>query len=64
GKFAVFRYQGAYESFYPVYDYIYNICLFEHQWELRDEPALEWYVRSPPFYKPDQYITDFYLPIQ
>ncbi|MBV6655865.1 MAG: AraC family transcriptional regulator [Mameliella sp.] len=64
GKFAVFRYKGAYESFYPVYDYIYNICLFEHQWELRDEPALEWYVRSPPFYKPDQYITDFYLPIQ
>ena len=25
GKFAVFRYKGPYETFYPVYDYIYNM---------------------------------------
>jgi AraC family transcriptional regulator len=64
GKYAVFRYRGAYENFYEVYDYIYNICLFENKWELADCPALEWYVKSPPFYKPHQYETDFYLPIQ
>lgn len=63
GKYAVFRYRGAYNNFYEVYDYIYNICLFENKWELSDRPALEWYVKSPPFYKPDQYETDFYLPI-
>ncbi|MEN1783851.1 MAG: GyrI-like domain-containing protein [Bacteroidota bacterium] len=63
GKFAVFRYKGSYDSFYPVYDYIYNVCLFEQKWKLRDEPALEWYVKSPPFYKPENLITDFYLPI-
>ena len=63
GKFAVFRYKGSYDSFYPVYDYIYNICLFEQKWELRDEPALEWYIKSPPFYKPENFVTDFYLPI-
>lgn len=63
GKFAVFRYKGPYETFYPVYDYIYNICLFENKWELRDEPALEWYIKSPPFNKPENYVTDFYLPI-
>ena len=28
GKFAVYTYKGAYENFYPVYDYIYNVCLF------------------------------------
>jgi len=63
GKFAVFRYKGPYDNFYPVYDYIYNICLFRYQWELRDEPALEWYIKSPPFHKPKDLVTDFYLPI-
>ncbi|OJJ17029.1 hypothetical protein BKI52_30395 [marine bacterium AO1-C] len=63
GKFAVFRYQGAFETFYPVYDYIYNVCLFEYKWELRDEPALEWYYSPQPFYGSQQLVTDFYLPI-
>ncbi len=63
GKFAVFRYTGPYDSFYPVYDYIYSICLFENKWTLRDEPALEWYIKSPPFTKPEYLVTDFYLPI-
>lgn len=64
GKFAIFRYKGAYENFYSVYDFIYNICLFEKGWELSDKPALEWYIKSPPFYKPENYITDFYVPIK
>ena len=64
GKFAVFRYKGAYENFYTVYDYIYNVCVFKMGWELEDKPALEWYIKSPPFTKPENYITDFYLPIK
>jgi AraC family transcriptional regulator len=64
GKFAVFTYKGSYNGFYPVYDYIYNMCLFEHKYELADKPALEWYVKSPPFYKPENFVTDFYVPIK
>jgi len=64
GKFAVFTYKGPYEGFYPVYDYIYNICLFEQNFDLADKPALEWYVKSPPFYKPENLVTDFYIPIK
>lgn len=64
GKFAIFRYKGAYENFYTVYDYIYNVCLFEKGWELADKPALEWYIKSPPFYKPENYLTDFCVPIK
>ena len=64
GKFAIFRYKGSYENFYSVYDYIYNVCLFEKGWELADKPALEWYIKSPPFYKPENYVTDFYVPIK
>jgi AraC family transcriptional regulator len=63
GKFAVFTYKGAYEGFYPVYDYIYNACIFENKFELADKPALEWYIKSPPFNKPKNFITDFYVPI-
>jgi AraC family transcriptional regulator len=64
GKFAVFRYQGTYENFYTVYDYIYNFCLFEKDWELADKPALEWYIKPPPFYRPENYVTDFCVPIK
>ncbi len=64
GKFAVFTYKGAYEGFYPVYDYIYNVCLFEYKLELEDEPAFEWYIKTPPFNKPENYVTDFYVPIK
>lgn len=63
GKFAVFRYTGPYETIYSVYDYIYNVCLFQYGWELRDEVTFEWYINSPPKYTPDQLVTDFYLPI-
>ena len=64
GKFGIFRYKGAYENFYTVYDYIYNVCLFEKGWELADKPAIEWYIKSPPFYKPENYLTDFCVPIK
>lgn len=64
GKFAVFTYKGAYEGFYPVYDYIYNVCLFDNKFDLADKPALEWYIKSPPFHKPENFLTDFYLPIK
>lgn len=63
GKFAMFRYKGPYETFYSVYDYIYNVCVFEKSWELADKPAIEWYIKSPPFYKPKNYVTDFYVPL-
>jgi AraC family transcriptional regulator len=63
GKYAVFRYKGAYDNFYEVYDYIYALCLLKFGYPLRNEPALEWYIKSPPFYKPENYVTDFYVPI-
>ena len=64
GKFAVFTYKGAYDGFYPVYDYIYNVCLFDNKFDLADKPALEWYIKSPPFNKPKNFVTDFYVPIK
>jgi AraC family transcriptional regulator len=64
GKYAVFRYQGAYDDFYTIYDYIYSVCLNEFGFRLRNEPTLEWYIKFPPFYQPKNYLTDFYVPIE
>jgi AraC family transcriptional regulator len=64
GKYAVFRYKGAYDDFYTIYDYVYSVCLTEFNFRLRNEPTLEWYIKSPPFYKPENYLTDFYVPIE
>jgi AraC family transcriptional regulator len=64
GKFAVFTYKGPYDDFYTVYDYIYNVCLFNKKFELADKPSLEWYIKSPPFYKPQNFVTDFYVPVK
>jgi AraC family transcriptional regulator len=64
GKYAIFRYKGRYDNFYVVYDYIYSVCLLEFGYCLRNEPALEWYIKSPPFYKPENYLTEFYVPIE
>lgn len=63
GKFAVFRYKGPYNKLYAIYDFIYHKCIFEYHWELRDEPTLEWYIKSPPLYKTEQLETAIYLPI-
>jgi AraC family transcriptional regulator len=64
GKFAVFTYIGPYEEFNLVYDYIYNVCLFDYQFNLDDKPAIEWYIKSTPVHIPENFVTDFYVPIK
>lgn len=63
-NYVVFRYRGRYDNFYEVYDHIYRKCIFDLKLHLADSPALEWYIKSPPFYKPEEYVTDFYIPIK
>ena len=64
GRFAVFRFKGPYEEFYDVYDYLYHECIYEYDWDLDEKPALEWYVKGPPFTKPEEYVTEFFIPIK
>lgn len=64
GRFAVFRFKGPYEEFYDVYDYLYHECIYEFDWGLDEKPALEWYVKGPPFNKPEEYVTEFFIPIK
>ncbi len=64
GKFAVFLYQGSYEYFANVYDYIFNDWLLNNDYELRDEVAREKYISNPERVEPHKLKTEFYLPIK
>lgn len=63
GAYAVYRFKGPYDVFFEVYDAVYAHCLLQLKKDLRNEPALEWYIQSPPFYQPPHYLTDFYVPV-
>jgi len=63
GKFAVFSYEGSYSALDKVYDDIYYKAINYYNWELRDEPLLEWYMKRPSANKPEQALTNIYLPI-
>lgn len=64
GKFAVFLYQGSYEFFADVYNYIFNEWLLNNEYELRDEAVREKYISNPERVEPHKLKTEFYVPIK
>ncbi|MDO5970992.1 AraC family transcriptional regulator [Flavivirga aquimarina] len=64
GKFATFLYQGNYECFSDVYDYIFNEWLLNNDYELRDEVVREKYISNPERVEPHKLKTEFYIPIK
>lgn len=64
GKFAVFRYKGQYEKFDDVYMEIYNVWFPNSGYELRNVPSFEKYLTNPEKVKPENNITEIYIPIE
>jgi AraC family transcriptional regulator len=64
GKYAVFRYKGAYERLWELYEKIYGDWLLSVNYKLRDVPFMEKYVKYSPKTKPENLITDIYIPIE
>ncbi|AUP81207.1 AraC family transcriptional regulator [Flavivirga eckloniae] len=64
GKFAVFLYQGSYDFFADVYNYIFNEWLLNNEYELRDETVREKYISNPERVEPHKLKTEFYIPIK
>jgi AraC family transcriptional regulator len=64
GKYAVFKYKGAYQKIGEAYHYIYTHWLLNSTFQLADEPAFEMYLNSPNKEKPENLLTDIYIPIQ
>jgi AraC family transcriptional regulator len=63
GKYAVFTYQGSYQSLGTVYDMIYNNWLPESGHELRNVPCYEKYVNNPEKTETSKLKTEIYIPI-
>jgi AraC family transcriptional regulator len=64
GKYAVFRYKGPYERLWELYDKIYGDWLLSADYKLRDVPAIEKYINYSPKTKPDDLLTEIYIPIE
>ncbi|MFC0604418.1 AraC family transcriptional regulator [Winogradskyella pulchriflava] len=64
GKFAVFLYQGSYQYFAQVYDYMFNEWLINTDYELRDAPCREKYISDARRVAEEKLKTEFYLPIK
>jgi AraC family transcriptional regulator len=64
GKFAKFRHVGPYDYLSEVYSIIFAEWLPKSGYELRFVPNWEVYVNAPEQTKPEDLITDIYIPIQ
>jgi AraC family transcriptional regulator len=62
GKYAVFNFKGSYDYFDAVYDAIYNNWLPESNFQLRDIPSFEKFVKHSK--NPDKNKTEVYIPIE
>lgn len=63
GKYAIFTYTGSYEDLGSVYDTIYGKWLPASGYEVADMPCFEKYVNNPANTKPEDLITEIYIPI-
>lgn len=64
GRYAVFTYKGSYEHLQAVYDTIYARYLPEMECTLRDEASAERYLNDPCTTKPEDLLTEIYIPVE
>lgn len=63
-KCMVFRYKGPYEQLWDIYDYIYKDWIIKTDHTLRDLPTFEKYLNFSPQTKPENLLTEIYIPIE
>lgn len=64
GRYAVFTYKGSYEHLQSVYDTIYGKFIPEMECTLRDESSAERYLNDPCVTKPEDLLTEIYIPVE
>ncbi len=65
GKYLVFRYKGPYEKLWDLYEVLYrDYLLATDLYRLRDEPIMERYVKYSAATRPENLVTDIYIPIE
>lgn len=64
GKYAIFVHKGPYKNLQQTYDRIYNQWLVDSRSQLRDVPGFEKYLNDPEKARPEDLLTEIYIPIQ
>ena len=64
GRMAVMHFKGPYQGLAVAYDYLYCKWLLDSGEDLRNAPSFEVYLNDPMDTKPDDLLTDIYVPIQ
>ena len=64
GRYAIFLYKGSYEHLQAVYDTIYGKYIPEMECTLRDESSAERYLNDPCETKPEDLLTEIYIPVE
>lgn len=64
GKYAIFRYRGPYANLHAVYDTIYAKWIPERGYKLGDTPGFEKYLNHPDNTKPEDLVTEIYIPVE
>lgn len=64
GKYLVFRYKGPYDNLWEVYDLLYrDVIIGLGKYQLRNSPVMEKYIKYSEKAKPENYVTEIYIPI-
>ena len=63
GRYAIFLYKGPYSNLQAVYDTIYGKYIPEMECTLRDEASAERYLNNPADTRPEDLLTEIYIPV-
>lgn len=64
GKYLIFRYKGPYEKLWDLYDLLYrDVIVRLNEYQLRDSPIIEKYIKYSEKTKPENLITEIHIPI-
>lgn len=64
GTYAKTRFKGPYTDLKQVYDFIYGAWLPHSGRETEDAPCIEVYINNPGDTRPDDLLTDIYVPLK
>ncbi|RPH31414.1 MAG: AraC family transcriptional regulator [Bacteroidales bacterium] len=64
GKFVVFRYKGSYDYLWELYNSIYKDWVLFSDLKIRDLPSIEKYLNFEHNTKPNNLLTEIYIPIE
>ena len=64
GKYVKYTYKGAYDKLDKAWHDVLDEVMKSTEWTTADKPSLEVYVNHPGQVKPEELVTEIYLPVE